>query len=275
MIDVALGALGCALLTAPGTGRESRRLAALGAAGRVAVTGRRRRHPGVARWPALSPHLVAALAAAMAVGVGAVLGPALGFAAAVVVAVGGGLAVAAASRSRRKTRRRSLLIAVRLLAADIAAGSRAGPALAAAAAVSPPHRAALGAAAAAADSGEDAAACLAVAGEPDLAPLADAWRVADSSGAPLAEVLERLAADLGAAETQDRAVEAALSGPRASALLVALLPGVGLALGAAMGANPLWTLLHTPGGRLLCCAGLCLDALGVAWMHWLTRRAEP
>jgi tight adherence protein B len=274
MNAVAVLALGCAFLVAPAAAPERRRLAALGSAGRVAETVRRRRKRAAPEWPSLSPRIVAALAAAGTVFASITWGPALGVAAGAAISVAGGLAVAARSRSRLRVRRRGLLTALRLLAADIAAGSRAGPALAAAADASPPHAAAFGAAADAAEHGEDAAAQFEAGGQHDLSPLAHAWRVAESSGAPLAEVLERLAADFAAAEAQDRAVASALAGPRSSALLVAVLPAIGLAMGAAMGAAPLATLLHTAGGRLLACSGVCLDALGVAWMHWLTRRAE-
>jgi tight adherence protein B len=108
----------------------------------------------------------------------------------------------------------------------------------------------------------------------ELAPLAHAWRVAERSGAPLADVLGRVAADLDDQEQQQRTVAVALAGPQSSAALLAVLPVVGIALGAAMGARPLGFLLGTSHGRLVCCAGAVLDATGVIWTQRLMQRAQ-
>jgi tight adherence protein B len=98
--------------------------------------------------------------------------------------------------------------------------------------------------------------------------------VAAESGAPLADVLGRVAADLADHEQQQRSVAVALAGPRSSAALLAGLPVIGVALGAAMGARPLGFLFGTPPGRLVCCAGALLDAAGVIWTQRLMLRAE-
>jgi tight adherence protein B len=108
----------------------------------------------------------------------------------------------------------------------------------------------------------------------DLEPIAHAWRVAEHSGAPLVDVLGRVAADLADHEQQQRSVAVALAGPRSSAALLAGLPVVGIALGAAMGARPLAFLFGTPQGRLVCCVGAVLDAAGVLWTQRLMQRAQ-
>jgi hypothetical protein len=46
-----------------------------------------------------------------------------------------------------------------------------------------------------------------------------------------------------------------------------VLPAVGLLLAAALGADPLQVLLHTPLGLVCLVAGVGLDALGGLWTH--------
>jgi tight adherence protein B len=101
-----------------------------------------------------------------------------------------------------------------------------------------------------------------------------AWRMSESTGVPLVEVLARVRSDLAAQATTRRAVAAAVAGPRASAALLAGLPLLGIAMGAAMGAHPLTVLGESAGGRLLLCTGLILDALGLVWTDRLIARAE-
>ena len=67
---------------------------------------------------------------------------------------------------------------------------------------------------------------------------------------------------IGASHPQ--AVE--LAGPRASAAMLAALPLLGLALGAAMGADPIGALTGSLAGLALGAAGIVLDALGILWM---------
>jgi tight adherence protein B len=272
MTAVGLAALAIAVLLAPTPG-PTRRLALLVAAGRL--HSRRRRVRRARPRSAGSPvGLVAAAGASVAVVITVCFGVLLGVAAGALVGTGGGVIAAAVSRWRSDTRRRHLIAAVRILVADVRSGSRAGPSLSAAAEVCPEYAAALRSAAEAAAVGEDPATVLLASGPAALWPLAQAWRVSSVSGAPLVDVLTRYADDLGAAESQHRAVAVALAGPRSSAALLSLLPAFGLVLGAAMGARPLVTLFTTGPGRLLCCVGVLLDVLGVSWTYALMRRAE-
>jgi tight adherence protein B len=107
-----------------------------------------------------------------------------------------------------------------------------------------------------------------------LRGLAQAWSVAVTTGAPMADVVRRVADDVAARLEQRRGVSAAVAGARSSALLLAGLPVLGLLLGAAMQARPLEVLLQTPAGQLLGLAGVTLDALGVLWTQFLIARAE-
>jgi tight adherence protein B len=166
----------------------------------------------------------------------------------------------------------ALLSAVRVLSAELAAGSRPGAALSAAAGCGGAHAATFAAAARAADRGDDAAVVLH--GSAHTAALAAAWALGQDTGAPLGAVLERVAADLSARADQRRAVAVALSGPRASTVVLAGLPAVGLSLGVAMGAHPGEMLLSTSPGRLVCCAGVLLDVAGLWWVRRIVRTAE-
>jgi tight adherence protein B len=133
--------------------------------------------------------------------------------------------------------------------------------------------AALRAASADARAGHSAAAALARV--PDLGPVAHAWRVGSETGTPIADLLARVAADLQAALHVSRALHAQLAGPRASAALLAVLPIMGVLLGAGLGADPARILLRTSAGHVLLGVGVAMDAVGVAVTAAIVARAQP
>lgn len=99
-------------------------------------------------------------------------------------------------------------------------------------------------------------------------------RTAAELGAPLADVLEDLAAATAADAEHAGEVTAALAGPRATARVLVLLPGLGLLVGAALGARP-WEVLA--GGGVGTAAGVLgglLVLAGRAWVAALLRRAR-
>jgi len=98
-----------------------------------------------------------------------------------------------------------------------------------------------------------------------LRGLAACWQVCARSGSGLAPAVERLADGLRTRQAQERAVDAALAGPRATAGLLAVLPLAGLALAAGLGAHPVHVLLRTPLGLVCLLLGTALDLLGVWW----------
>ncbi|WP_369377424.1 type II secretion system F family protein [Streptomyces sp. cg36] len=111
-------------------------------------------------------------------------------------------------------------------------------------------------------------------GAEGLAGVAACWQVAVDGGAGLAAGLERLEAALRADQEQREELRAQLTGPRTTAVLLALLPVLGLLLGTAMGASPLRVLLHTPAGLgCLAVAGV-LEAAGLYWTARITRTGE-
>jgi tight adherence protein B len=95
--------------------------------------------------------------------------------------------------------------------------------------------------------------------------------VAEASGAPLADVLERLDTHLRAVDRARATAAAEAAGAHASAGLLAVLPVAGVALGAVIGVDPWRVLLRTPigAGALLLAVGLQLGGLA-----WATRLAK-
>lgn len=95
--------------------------------------------------------------------------------------------------------------------------------------------------------------------------VAAVWTVSDRSGASAAAVLDRVEEDLRIRLGQRQEVDAQLAGARSTAALLAVLPLLGIGLGAAMGARPLGVLLGETRGHLALLAGVALDAAGVLW----------
>ncbi|MFI0261871.1 type II secretion system F family protein [Streptomyces sp. NPDC017056] len=111
-------------------------------------------------------------------------------------------------------------------------------------------------------------------GAEGLAGVAACWQVAVEGGAGLAAGLERIATGLRAQRDQREDLRAHLAGPRATALMLALLPVAGLAMGSALGADPLRVLLHTPAGWVCLLIGGLLEWGGIAWTARIIRAAE-
>ncbi|MEG8276624.1 type II secretion system F family protein [Streptomyces sp. AHA2] len=111
-------------------------------------------------------------------------------------------------------------------------------------------------------------------GAEGLRGLAACWRVAVDQGAGLAAGLDRLAAALRAERDQRSELSAQLAGARATAVMLAGLPALGLLIGTALGADPLHVLLHTPAGLGCLVVGGALEGLGLWWVSRIVRGAE-
>ncbi|MFG3254275.1 type II secretion system F family protein [Streptomyces sp. NPDC048172] len=111
-------------------------------------------------------------------------------------------------------------------------------------------------------------------GAEGLRGVAACWQVAVEGGAGLAEGLERTASALRARRDQREELRAQLAGPRATAVVLALLPLFGLLLGSAMDADPLDVLLHSPVGLVCLVTGALLEWAGLAWVARIVRAAE-
>lgn len=235
--------------------------------------------PGLRAAPVVGAAVLVAWAAGASPLLAAAAAPALALAG---VASGRRLVAARQRRAHSAEERRRAAEACAAVASELRAGRSPLDALSAAADVAGPRvAAALAAAAGSARLGGDAAAALeAAAGRaPDpvstaLRSLAACWRLCAGTGAGLATAVERLGEALREVEEQHRAVAAELAGPRATALLLAVLPVGGLALATALGGAPWRFLVGHPVGLVCLVAGAALDAAGVAWTRRLVTRAS-
>lgn len=100
-------------------------------------------------------------------------------------------------------------------------------------------------------------------------------RVAERTGAPLAETLRALAAALRRSAASDRAIRVALAGPRTSARVVLALPFFGLALGMTWGSGAVEVLVGSPVGWACVVVAGVLVLLGRGWSARLVRAATP
>jgi tight adherence protein B len=181
--------------------------------------------------------------------------------------------------TRVRERRTDAVIALcGALAGEVRAGRQPGEALLCAAHDSGGLGDAQAAVLAAARFGGDVPGALAVAaGQPGaegLRGLAACWRVAVDQGAGLAAGLDRLEGALCAERDQRRDLRAQLAGARATAVMLAGLPVLGLLLGVALGSDPLRVLLHTGAGLGCLLVGGVLEGLGVWWVTRIVRGAE-
>ncbi|MCX4527241.1 MULTISPECIES: type II secretion system F family protein [unclassified Streptomyces] len=111
-------------------------------------------------------------------------------------------------------------------------------------------------------------------GAEGLAGMAACWRVSVDGGAGLAAGLDRLEGALRAERDRRESLRAQLAGARSTAVVLALLPLVGLLIGTGLGADPLRVLLHTPVGWGCLGAGGVLEALGLLWCRRIVGAGE-
>ncbi|RKR89776.1 tight adherence protein B [Micromonospora pisi] len=99
-------------------------------------------------------------------------------------------------------------------------------------------------------------------------------RLAEQTGAPLADLLERIEADARAMDRGLAAAAAQAAGARATAMLLAGLPLGGIALGYGIGVDPLAVLLRTPIGAACAAGAIVLQLAGLAWADRLSTSAQ-
>jgi tight adherence protein B len=104
--------------------------------------------------------------------------------------------------------------------------------------------------------------------------LAAAWDVATRAGAPLSGCLRDLAAAFRELGQLHRDLTVALTGPRATARLVMVLPVVALLFGSLMGFDTLRTLFLTGPGLACLAVGSALMFAAARWNRRLVRRAS-
>ncbi|GAA1747220.1 type II secretion system protein [Aeromicrobium alkaliterrae] len=230
---------------------------------------------GPARWPRLLLILVAVPAVA------AVL-PSVGGVAPVLVLVTGAAVAAFVGREvRRATRRDAARAALQevtalvdLLAAELRAGTLPEQALATAAV---DHELVAPAARVARLGGDVAAALRLLVDRPGcqgMAAVAGAWRLSETCGAPLADVLDQVGRGLRFESELADEIRSTVEPARATGRLLAVLPLLGLLLGAGLGADPVEVLTTTLPGAACLVLGTVLACTGVRWIETTADRAE-
>lgn len=96
-----------------------------------------------------------------------------------------------------------------------------------------------------------------------------AVRLADRTGAPLAELVERIEADARATDRGLAAAAAQAAGARATAWLLAALPVGGIGLGYGIGVDPVAVLLHDTVGGICAIVAVALQVVGLLWAERL------
>lgn len=101
--------------------------------------------------------------------------------------------------------------------------------------------------------------------------LAAGWSLSARHGIPWAGLIDATVTDLADRVRAEAARSAQVSGPRVSGYVLALMPALGLLLGAGMGADPVHVLLHTGAGNLMLLIGSTLTCAGLAWTARIVR----
>ena len=109
--------------------------------------------------------------------------------------------------------------------------------------------------------------------DPRFTSLAATLTLVQATGAPAAPTLARLAQAAAEEDEARLAVRSALAAPRSTARVLTALPLIGLALGQAMGADPLRVLLGTGPGRVAAAVGVTCALLGILWTRRLVQAA--
>jgi len=108
---------------------------------------------------------------------------------------------------------------------------------------------------------------------PRLMVIAAVCAAGEATGAGIADALDRVGRGF-AHDDESRAELAALAaGPRATAVVLAGLPAVAVALGTALGLAPMRILFHTALGAALVLVAALLELAGVLWVRRITAGA--
>jgi len=195
----------------------------------------------------------------------------------VLAALRGRLAFGPGQRRRRALARMRVIDAVGALAAELDAGQTPDAALRRAAGSPPAWPTAL----AAIDLHAEVPAALRVDADRAeggqqalLRSIAACWEAAEISGSGLSTAVGRLASAARRSEEVRAQLEGELAAPRATARLLAALPVFGLAIGFALGIDPLGWLLGGPFGWACLVGAIALIALGLVWTGRIAAAVE-
>lgn len=103
--------------------------------------------------------------------------------------------------------------------------------------------------------------------------LAVCWRLAQTHGLAIGTLMRAAHEDIVERERFSARVRAAMAGPRTTALVLAGLPVAGIALGQAIGAQPVAFLVKPGAGTWLLVIGVVLACAGLLWTDRITAEA--
>jgi len=103
----------------------------------------------------------------------------------------------------------------------------------------------------------------------DLTKLAKIIEVSEQTGASINNALGQMIQSTIADAQRHHLVLAEVSGTKATVVVLALLPVLGLLLGLIIGVNPLYWLLTKPIGWFCLISGATFEALGIFWIKRL------
>ncbi|WP_305787715.1 type II secretion system F family protein [Symbioplanes lichenis] len=98
--------------------------------------------------------------------------------------------------------------------------------------------------------------------------------LAERTGAPAADLLDRVESDARAGRRLQASTEAEAAGARMTAVVLAFMPLGGLGLGAVFGINPFDVLLRTPVGAACAVGAAALHTAGLLWSERITHGRE-
>ncbi|MEV0896573.1 hypothetical protein [Actinoplanes sp. NPDC049802] len=98
------------------------------------------------------------------------------------------------------------------------------------------------------------------------------WRLAEHTGAPAADLLERIESDARETGRLAKKAGAQAAGAQVTAGLLAVLPFAGIGAGYVLGGDPMDVLLHTPGGAACAIGALVLQCCGLKWAQRIGER---
>jgi len=107
----------------------------------------------------------------------------------------------------------------------------------------------------------------------ELSLVAAAWRLSETTGAPLASAVDRAVRGLLDARARRGKVAVAVAGPRATVTVLTLLPLTGPLFGLACGIDPVALYLGSPIATFCAALGLALVWVGRVWCTRMVRRA--
>jgi tight adherence protein B len=107
----------------------------------------------------------------------------------------------------------------------------------------------------------------------ELAFVGAAWQLSESTGAPLADAVDRAVAMLRAARERQRRVAVAVAGPQATVTVLTVLPLTGPLFALACGVGPVELYVHNTLAGLSAAVGLALIWLGRWWCRRMVASA--